>query len=122
MTGRMIRWLSALAPFGQGNPEPTFLSRDVEVADVRTVGSDGTHLRLKLRDGGVTWPAIAFGLGTPSTGSGQAPSPLQFEVRPGQRLDVVYSFSADRAGEGSLQLRVKDVAPTAFGQNQEQRA
>ncbi len=118
MSGKMIQWLSALEPFGQGNPEPTFLSRDVEVADVRTVGSDGKHLRLKLRDpdgqgGRVTWPAIAFGLGPES--------PCQFEVQPGQRLDVVYSFSADRGAQGALELRVKDVAPAAPGQNHEPR-
>jgi len=105
MSGKMMRWLSALAPFGQGNPEPTFLSRDVEVVEARTVGQNGDHLRLKLRDGRATWPAMAFGLGPES--------PVEFEVRAGERLDVVYSFAADRGGEGSLELRVKDVAPSA---------
>ncbi len=104
MSGPMIQSLSALAPFGQGNPEPTFLSRGLEVANVRTVGADGQHLRLKLRDGEITWPAIAFGLGPQS--------PAQIDAQPGMRLDVVYSFSADRAGRGALELRVKDMAPT----------
>ena len=113
MSGKMIRWLSALAPFGQANPEPTFLSRDVEVLEARSVGQDGNHLRLKLRDGPVTWPAIAFGLG-PENGT-------RFEVQAGQRVDVVYSFSSDRAGEG-LELRVKDVAASGTGQGREARA
>jgi len=64
------------------------------------VGDDGKHLRLKLKDGAVTWPAIAFGLGEAS-------------VEAGQRIDVVYSLGADRAGEGQLELRVKDLAPAA---------
>ncbi len=108
LRGKEVRLLSQMGPFGQGNPEPTFLSRGVEVAECRIIGSDGKHLRLKLRDqygagGGVTWPAIAFGLG-------------EAGVREGQRLDVVYSLAADRR-DNALELRVKDVAPT--GQNPE---
>jgi hypothetical protein len=76
------------------------LSREVLVADARPLGQEGKHLRLKLKDGAVTWPAIAFGLG-------------QAQVKAGQRLDVVYSLGADRAGEGRLELRVKDLAPTS---------
>jgi single-stranded-DNA-specific exonuclease len=111
LRGKEVRLLSQMGPFGQGNPEPTFLSRGVEVAECRIVGSDGKHLRLKLRDqygagGGVTWPAIAFGLG-------------EAGVREGQRLDVVYALAADRGGNG-LELRVKDVAPTE--QNPEPRS
>jgi len=115
LRGREIRLLSQMGPFGEGNPEPTFLSRGVEVMERRIIGRDGQHLRLKLRDaheggGRVTWPAIAFGLG-------------EAEVREGQRLDVVYSLAADRGGEGAsstglgqaLELRVKDVAATEAG-------
>jgi single-stranded-DNA-specific exonuclease len=111
LRGREIRLISQMGPFGEGNPEPVFLSRGVEVVECRIVGADGQHLRLKLRDahdggGRVTWPAIAFGLG-------------EAEVREGQRLDVVYSLAADRgdnapstgSGQG-LELRVKDVAVT----------
>ena len=134
LRGREIRLLSQMGPFGERNPEPTFLSRGVEVVECRIVGSDGQHLRLKLRDapeadtqgrGGrrdrqvVTWPAIAFGLGGA-------------EVREGQRLDVVYSLAADRGGAPStghayrqagpgqaLELRVKDVAVTQAQDSQE---
>ena len=105
LRGREIRYLSQMAPFGEGNPEPTFLSRDLEVVEATTMGEDGQHLRLKLRDEGgtgarVTWPAIAFGLG-------------ESEVAEGQRLDVVYSLAADRRNGGALELRVKDIAPAA---------
>jgi single-stranded-DNA-specific exonuclease len=103
LRGRHVRLLSELGPFGEGNPEPTFLSRGVSVAECRSLGSDGQHLRLKLRDqhgGGsaVTWPAIAFGLG-------------EAGIEEGQRLDVVYSLAADRRGADlALEMRVKDVA------------
>ena len=120
LRGREIRLISQMGPFGEGNPEPTFLSRGVEVVECRIVGSDGKHLRLKLRDsagggpasggardrgGRVTWPAIAFGLG-------------EAGVREGQRLDVVYSLAADRR-DNALELRVKDVAVTEAQDSQE---
>ena len=97
-----IRWLGKLQPHGQGNPEATLLSRGVTVVEARGVGEDGRHLRLKLKDGAVSWPAIAFGW------EGEAPTE-------GSQVDVVYGLSADRYGPsengGALQLTVEDMAP-----------
>jgi single-stranded-DNA-specific exonuclease len=106
LRGEEIRWLQSLAPHGQGNPEPTFLSRGVLVAEARLMGNAGRHLRLKLKDadarsGPVTWPAVAFDLG-------------ETAVSPGQRVDVVYSLAVDRRSGDALELRVKDVAATAL--------
>ncbi|MEX2158886.1 MAG: single-stranded-DNA-specific exonuclease RecJ [Dehalococcoidia bacterium] len=95
LRGEEIRWLARLAPFGIKNPEPVLLSRNVLVAERRAVGADGKHLRLKLRDGAVIWPAIAFR----QEGAG---------IEEGARADVVYSLSADRRSDG-LELRVLDV-------------
>ena len=99
VNGELVRSLTALAPFGVGNAEPVFLSRGLEVRDVRVMGEDGKHLRLQLRDGRVTWPAVAFGFG-------------DNELAEGHRLDVVYTFSADRGGDGAMELRVLDLAPS----------
>lgn len=100
VNGDLIRLFWKLAPFGEGSPEPTFLSRDVEVRDCRVIGADGTHLRLSLREGRVTWPAIAFG----QAGDGCA------EFKEGDRIDVVYTFGSDGNGNGGLEMRVKDLA------------
>ncbi|HZP25533.1 MAG TPA: single-stranded-DNA-specific exonuclease RecJ [Dehalococcoidia bacterium] len=105
LRGEEIKSLVRLQPFGQGNPEPLFLSRAVTVAEARPVGEDGAHLRMKLRDGRVTWPAIGFGLG--ETG----------ELAEGQAMDVVYSLSSDRNSEGGLQLVVRDLAPATGAQS-----
>lgn len=96
LRGAEIRWLQYFEPCGQENPTPVFLSRRVAVIDSKQVGADRRHLRLKLRDGAVTWPAVAFDLGH------AAP-------RPGQYLDVVYSLTPDRHGFG-MELQVKDFA------------
>jgi single-stranded-DNA-specific exonuclease len=97
VNGNLVRDLARLEPFGQANPRPLFLSRGVEVTDVRLMGDDGRHLRLGLRDGRVTWGGVAFGLGE------HAPAI-------GDRLDVVYTFSADRGFQRAMELRVEDFA------------
>ncbi len=101
--GQEIKWLSKLEPFGMANPEPSLLSRGVTVLDSWTVGEDARHLRLKLKDGPVTWSAILFGWEAPA-------------LLPGTRIDAVYSFSSDRYGPaydgfgGALQLTLQDLA------------
>ena len=100
--GDEIRWLARMAPHGVGNREPVFLSRNVLVAERRNVGRDGAHLRLKLRDGAVTWPAIAFR----QEGA---------DIEEGALVDAVYALSADRLSNQGLQLRVLDVRPAEKG-------
>jgi single-stranded-DNA-specific exonuclease len=96
LRGEEIRWLAKMAPHGMGNPEPAFLSRNVLVAERSNVGVDGAHLRMRLRDGAVSWPAIAFR----QPGDG---------IEAGARVDLAYSLSADRMLSDGLQLRVVDV-------------
>ena len=99
LNGEVITALRGLAPHGPGNPLPTFLSRGVRVVDVRPMGDQGQHTRLKFRDGGVTWSAVAFDMAL----AGDRP-PL---------IDVVFTLSVDRwSGRDLLQLRVLDMAPS----------
>ncbi len=91
--------IQKLAPFGQGNPAPTFLSRRVEVVDCQTMGGNGEHLRLKLRQGGTVWDGVGFRLGTYLT---EASSPL----------DIVYNMEVDRwSGKERLRLNILDFVP-----------
>lgn len=110
VNGDLIRYLSRMAPFGQENPTPTFLSRGLEIVDVKIIGDEGHHLRLKLKDGRVAWPAIAFGVGAENIEA--------MDPQPGQHYDVVYSFSADRGSNGGLELMVQDLAPTSIDTSQ----
>ena len=57
---RTIQWLGLLAPHGIGNPTPIFLAHNISIIESRTVGTDNEQLQLNLRDGTVTWRAIAF--------------------------------------------------------------
>jgi single-stranded-DNA-specific exonuclease len=93
--------IQKLAPFGQGNPQPTFLSRRVEVLDYRTMGDNGEHLRLKVKQGGTVWNGVAFGLGNYLT-----------EISP--FLDIVYNLEVDLWGGGErLRLNILDFAPNS---------
>ncbi|MCS7252147.1 MAG: single-stranded-DNA-specific exonuclease RecJ [Anaerolineae bacterium] len=105
VTWRLQEWIAWLEPYGYGNPSPRFLSRDVVVRSVRTVGHDGQHLRMVLTvpEGGPVWDAVAFRQGG-RTG----------EVGPGMRLDVVFEVRAERwNGEPRLTLLVEDFAPSS---------
>ncbi|MSQ33995.1 MAG: single-stranded-DNA-specific exonuclease RecJ [Dehalococcoidia bacterium] len=99
LTPRIIALLRYLAPFGEGNRPPTFLTQGVQIVQARPLGAGGRHLRLKVRDGGAVWDAIGFGLGAASLASGQ-------------RADLVYTIASDNwNGESRVRLNLLDVRP-----------
>ncbi len=97
--GDTFQLMQKLAPFGRGNPLPTFLSRGVETFDCRTMGANGEHLRLKVRQDGKTWDAVGFKFGKNIA-----------EIAP--TLDIVYNLEIDRwHGVETLRLNILDFAP-----------
>jgi single-stranded-DNA-specific exonuclease len=93
--------LEQLAPFGYGNREPIFVSRNVIVREARLVGTE--HLKLILSDGQSVWDAIAFRQGS---WVGNLPP----------RIDVAYQLEARTwNGETRLQLNVRDMKPSNGG-------
>lgn len=98
--GDTYRMIQSLAPFGKGNPTPTFLSRGVQMMDCRTMGNGADHLRLKLKQSGTVWSGVAFGLGD-----------CFKEVSPA--LDIVYNLETDLwCGVESLRLNIVGFAPS----------
>ena len=97
--GESFTMIQKLAPFGSGNPAPIFLTRKVAVGDCHTMGNNGEHLRLKLKQDGAVWAGVGFGLGS-----------YQSEVS--SSLDIVYNLEIDRwGGEETLRLHILDFAP-----------
>ncbi len=91
--------LQQLRPFGEGNPEPLFLTRNVQVRRALPVGADGAHLKLTLSDGWAVWDGIAFRQGE------------RAEDIP-ERVDVVYRLRREEwNGAVRLQLEVQDWQP-----------
>jgi single-stranded-DNA-specific exonuclease len=89
--------LQTLAPFGMGNPEPVFMSRNLKVQQASVVG--GKHVRFRVQQGGYSLACIAFGF---------AP---QLDILQG-RVDMLFQVDVNTwKGRTSLQLKVKDVRP-----------
>ncbi len=99
--------LKSFEPFGISNPEPVFLTRKVSVKDIRLLGAEGKHLKLLLDSASIKsrpFSTIGFGLGT------QWGSKLTI----GDHIDVVYTLLVDSwNGEERLQLKIKDLRPSA---------
>lgn len=93
--------LAGLEPTGEANRTPLFVTRDLSVADRRTVGAEGKHLKLMLTDGVIKVDAIAFRLGELA---GSIP----------ERVDVAFNLETDEWNDRRrLQLNVRDLRPAA---------
>ncbi|MDY6893536.1 MAG: single-stranded-DNA-specific exonuclease RecJ [Chloroflexota bacterium] len=98
LNGTTYKLINMLEPFGQANQPPVFLSQNVKLLDSRRIGSNKDHLKLKLRDGTITWDAIAFDLGN------EVLSPY---------IDIVYNLKADSwGGKHTLGLNILDFVPS----------
>lgn len=99
--------MERLAPFGCENPGPLLVCRGTGVVDSRKVGSDGSHLKLRLQQEQCVVDAIGFGLGY-AEGLKDA----------GAGLDVAFMLELNEwNGRVSLQLNVKDLKPSHVPDN-----
>ncbi len=90
-----------MEPFGEGNPEPLFVSRGLEVTDIWRVGQDGSHLKIRVKGDGSELEAIAFGMGE-----------MESEISRGSIIDLCYTLRGDKFnGSECIQLTVEDIRP-----------
>jgi single-stranded-DNA-specific exonuclease len=94
-----LRWHEKLQPFGNGNPQPLFLAREVEsVAVPRVVGE--RHLQLRLRQRNYHQRAIFFGAAA--------------DALPKQPWDIAFRIRPDEyEGETRLEMRVEALRESA---------
>jgi single-stranded-DNA-specific exonuclease len=96
LTEELIDALKTLEPFGNGNPQPIFSSPDLMVVGKRTMGAEGQHLKLELKDAkGTTMQFLAFN------------APAHFFLEPGETIRVWYTVDVNewqgrRTVEGQL--------------------
>ncbi|MCT4636756.1 MAG: single-stranded-DNA-specific exonuclease RecJ [Bacteroidales bacterium] len=101
--GKFWRILKQFEPFGPGNMNPVFVTKNVvDYGEVRAVGATKEHLKLDLVQetgplSGV--PAIGFGLGK-----------YFDDIKSGKAFDVCYTIHEnDFRGIVNIQLRIKDI-------------
>ena len=98
LTSEKLSFLESLEPYGKGNPEPTFLTKNFELIDFRQVGADKNHLKMTLMYEGRVFDAIAFRQGKRAT-----------EIQNGKFIDLVFKPSINFwKGKENLELIVDD--------------
>ena len=92
--------LSALGPFGIGNPKPKLLIPGARLDGARTMG-EGKHLRCTVNSGGLRVGAVAFGTSRLPEGADKA-------------LDVVGSLEVNRwRGAEEVRFVISETVPPA---------
>lgn len=102
--------LEKFEPFGEANPEPKYLAKDLAIVRVEAVGSDGQHLKLLVRHHSeATYKLIGFCFGD-ETKVGANWCQI---LKPGDKIDAVFEVSArEWNGERELQLKIIDLKLT----------
>ena len=92
------------APFGTGNPEPTFAFADITIAAASTMGRENTHVRCEFTDGSKgRLRGVAFGCAAQALGQAILSGP--------RRVHVAGRLSRDEYnGQRRIQLMVEDIA------------
>lgn len=93
--------IQKLAPFGMKNHEPVFCSEDLLITDMRIMGKDGKHLKLRLQN-----PqdfreidAVGFGFG-----------PRSSEIAIGDKISAAFTIDQNTWNSSTnLQLKLKDI-------------
>ena len=102
ISSKFMSLLKQFGPFGPGNMNPVFVSRNLIAEDCRTMGADDSHLRFKPKQQGVEHPmlqAVAFKMGK-----------LYNELSQGKTFDLAYTLEENHWNDRVyLQLNVKDI-------------
>lgn len=98
---RLWQFVERMAPFGESNPTPLFITKGFLPTQVSNVGEGGEHLRLVLDGGGKQrFRAIGFGLGTAKLGTGL--------------IDAIYALRTNYwKGKRQRELELKAVRTSA---------
>jgi single-stranded-DNA-specific exonuclease len=91
--------LVKLSPFGAQNPNPIFITKNLEVVECKLL-SNNKHLKLKLSDGEKSW--------VPANGWRKGHLASKFLV--GSKVDVVYTLDIDTwMGANKLTMILEDI-------------
>lgn len=100
VTEELYTVLAKLKPYGIGNAQPTFVSYNLPIVDIRTMGSDGQHVKIKVQaPNKITYDCVAFNVIDDWK-----------RLAVGERVDIVYYIDMNEwNGRRDVQLKVVDV-------------
>ena len=98
ITGKLIRLINRMAPFGPGNPTPVFVAREVRVQHERILKD--LHLKLVLEQEGILFEAIGFNM------------VQKRHILRSDSLDIAFQpYFNEWNGRKKVNLRLKDIKP-----------
>lgn len=94
--------IDKLAPFGTGNPKPTFMFANIQIASVKEFGKEKNHLELSfLNSRGKPVKAISFF---------KTRADFKNGLKAGDAVDLIATFEKSTfAGRTELRLRIVDI-------------
>jgi single-stranded-DNA-specific exonuclease len=91
--------VSRFAPFGEGNPQPQFLVRQVQVREIRQMGKDNKHLKLRLSSTDTWRTAVGF-----------YQADKWNDLKIGETIDIVFHLIVNEFnGRREPQLKIVDI-------------
>jgi single-stranded-DNA-specific exonuclease len=92
----LMHLLERFEPYGQGNPRPKFITSQVTLAAIQTMGKEKNHLRFTFESDGIYLQGVQF--------KTTATYPV------GLRCDIVYTLNENHfRGETTIQLMVEKI-------------
>lgn len=109
LTLNLVQKLKKFEPFGLGNPRPTFMIKNMMISDLRWVGKEKNHLKIKASQASKVseasevqrkqFDAIGFGM-----------NKLRDKIHSGDIIDIVFSLSENVwQGRKRLDLKINDL-------------
>lgn len=99
LTWEVFEQIQRFAPFGDSNCPPLFLLKRLKIFEIRTVGSNGNHLKVSLEKKDKKLNAIGFGL-----------ADFHDKIKAGDEIDVVFELiSNEWNGMKELQIKLIDL-------------
>lgn len=103
ITAAFLEDMACLEPHGIGNPSPVFASRRVRPIDVRTMGHEGKHIRMKVAAQGAVNNVVGWDMGV-----------LSDKIRCSDAVDVAFIPEFNEwQGTTTIQLKAHDIKKSA---------
>ena len=97
----LLNKINKLAPFGLANRMPVFESNELEIAGIRTIGKDGKHLKLYVKENNTTSKIFEALIWNHDS---------NVELNVGDKIKIAYTPKINNFnGATSVQLEVKDL-------------